>query len=341
MLRMVKGWVEAGQRVTMVLGSTRGPLAGEIPAGVDLIELGTSYLGMTAALPGIVRRVAPDIVFCPGNHYTAAAAWLKTRLGQDCPILVAKVSNRLDRDDQRFPVAQGYRAWLRAHATFVDHLVAMTPAMAEEAGAMTGIAADRISVIANPPTLEPVGAPTPPLSGSDYLIGIGRLSPQKRWDRAIAALARIEHRDAKLMILGEGEIRGELEEQIAALGLSDRVRLPGYSTNPKPALAQARALVLTSDFEGVPGVLQEALAVGTPVVATESSVAIREIVASPLLGSVVPTDDPEALISAFDHWLDPRQPRPDPVPERGADSIERYVRLFEELILDRRLSRLA
>jgi glycosyltransferase involved in cell wall biosynthesis len=238
-------------------------------------------------------------------------------------------------------VAQGYRAWLRAHATFVDHLVAMTPAMADEAGMMTGIGADRISVIANPPTLEPVGAPTPPLSGSDYLIGIGRLSPQKRWDRAIAALARIEHRDAKLMILGEGEIRGELEEQVAALGLGDRVQLPGYSTNPKFALTQARALVLTSDFEGVPGVLQEALAVGTPVVATESSVAIREIVASPLLGSVVPTDDPEALISAFDHWLDPLQPRPDPVPERGRDSIERYVRLFEELILDRRLSRLA
>jgi len=340
MLRMVRGWVEAGQRATMVLGSTDGPLASEIPVGVELIDLQTSHLRVIAALPGIVRRVAPDVVFCPGNHYSIGAALLKARLGRDCPPIVAKVSNRLDRDDQRFPVRQGYRAWLRAHPGFIDHLVAMTPAMAEETVAMTGVGADRVSVIPNPPTLEPVGAPTPPLTGSDYLIGIGRLSPQKRWDRAIAALARIEHRDAKLMILGEGEIRGELEQQVAALGLGDRVRLPGYSTNPKPALAQARALVLTSDFEGVPGVLQEALAVGTPVVATDSSVAIREIVASPALGSVVPTDDPEALITAFDHWLDPRRPRPDPVPERGADSIERYVRLFEELALDRKLSRL-
>ncbi len=338
MLRLVRGWVEAGQRVTMVLGSSSGPLAAEIPAGVDLIELGKTYLGMTAALPAIVRRVQPQVVFCPGNHYTGAAAWLRARLGADCPPIVAKVSNRLDRDDQRFPVRQGYAAWLRAHPTFIDHLVAMTPAMAEETVAMTGIGPDRVSVIANPPSPAPVAAPPPPLADS-YLIGIGRLSPQKRWDRAIDALARIEHRDAKLMIVGEGELRGELENQVAALGLSDRVRLPGYSTNPRPALASARALVLTSDFEGVPGVLQEALAVGTPVVATDSSVAIREIVASPLLGTVVPTDDAQALVSAFDHWLDPAIPRPDPVPERGHDSVERYLRLFEELALDRALSR--
>jgi glycosyltransferase involved in cell wall biosynthesis len=340
MLRLIRGWVELGQQVTLVLSSARGPLAAEIPEGVRLIELGTTHLGMISALPNAVKTVAPDIVFCPGNHYSSAAAWLKLRLGRDCPPVVGKVSNRLDRGDQPFPVAQGYRAFLRAYPSFIDHLIAMSPAMAEETVRMTRISADRVSVIANPPSPEPVGAPTPPLPGGDYLIGIGRLTPQKRWDRAIDALARVERRDAKLMIVGEGVARHELENQIDALGLRSRVHLPGYSTNPRPALAQARALVLTSDFEGVPGVLQEALALGTPVVTTESSVAIREIVAYPHLGSVVPTDDPAALVSAFDHWLAPGRPRPDPVPERGHDSVERYIRLFDELVLDRRLSRL-
>lgn len=339
MLRLVRGWVEAGQRVTMVLGRAEGPLATEIPDGVDLIELGTHHIGMTAGLPGIVRRVAPDVVFCPGNHYSSVAAWLKFRLGRDCPPIVAKVSNRLDRDDQHFPLAQSYRLWLRAHPGFVDHIVAMSPAMACEAVRMTGIGPDRVSVIANPPSPLPTGTPTPPLAGGDYLIGIGRLSQQKRWDRAIAALAGVARREAQLMILGEGEARGDLEHQISALGLRERVRLPGYSTNPRPALAQARALVLTSDFEGVPGVLREALALGTPVVTTDSSVAIREIVSSPHHGSVVPTDDSRALVAALDHWLAPERPRPDPIPERGGDSIERYVRLFEELVIDRRLGR--
>eukprot|EP01035_Chromulina_nebulosa_P046767 gene46767-63365_t len=57
------------------------------------------------------------------------AAWLKLRLGRGCPPIVAKVSNRLDRNDQHFPVAQGYRAWLRWHPSFVDHVVAMSPAI--------------------------------------------------------------------------------------------------------------------------------------------------------------------------------------------------------------------
>ncbi|MES2096048.1 MAG: glycosyltransferase [Pseudomonadota bacterium] len=340
MLRLIRGWIEAGQRVTLVMGSVTGQANSDIPDGVDLIEFDSSYLGLIGALPAIVRRVRPDIVFCPGNHYSSGAAWLKTTLRRDCPIVVAKVSNRLDRDDQTFPLSTAYRAWLRAHPLFADHLVAMTPAMADEAMAMTRIGADRVSVIANPPSLAPIGTPTPPLSGGNYLIGIGRLSPQKRWDRAIAAMANVERRDSRLMILGEGDARGDLEQQIGALGLGERVRLPGYSPNPHEALVEARALVLTSDFEGVPGVLQEALAVGTPVVTTDSSVAIREIVASPMQGSVVPTDDPHALVEALDHWLAPGRPRPDPVPQRGTDSVERYIRLFEELILDRKLSRL-
>lgn len=340
MLRLIRGWIDAGQKVTLVVGSVGEPATSEIADGVDLIEFDSSYLGLMGALPAIVRRVQPDIVFCPGNHYSSGAAWLKTVLGRDCPILVAKVSNRLDRDDQPFPLNTAYRAWLRAHPIFADHLVAMTPAMADETVAMTRIGADRVSVIANPPTPAPIGTPTPPLSGGDYLIGIGRLSPQKRWDRAIAAMANVERRESRLMILGEGDARGDLEQQIGALGLGERVRLPGYSSNPRDALIGARALVLTSDFEGVPGVLQEALAVGTPVVTTDSSVAIREIVASPMHGSVVPVGDPHALVEAFDHWLVPGRPRPDPVPQRGADSVERYLRLFEELMLDRRLSRL-
>jgi glycosyltransferase involved in cell wall biosynthesis len=336
MLRLVRGWVEAGQHVTLVLGSSRGSLGEELPRGVDLVELNGSQFGLVRALPAIVSRIAPDIVFVPGNHYTGTSVWTWAMLRRRCPIIVAKVSNRFDRDDQGFPLRQAYRFWLRIHPIFADHLVAMSPAMARETVAMTGIAEDRVSVIANPPNPGAAGSPSPSLPASRYILGVGRLAPQKRWDRLIAALPSIRDQDVQLMILGEGESRSELEAQIAALGLQDRVSLPGYSNNPRPALEGAAALVLTSDYEGVPGVLREALAVGTPVIATDSSVAIREIVTSASLGSVVPTDDPAALISALNHWLTPGQSRPDPVPEPGFDSVDRYLRLFEELILKRR-----
>jgi hypothetical protein len=75
------------------------------------------------------------------------------------------------------------------------------------------------------------------------------------------------------------------------------------------------------------------------VVATESSVAIRELITDPSQGRVVPIGDAGALIAALDHWLVVGRSRPDPVPQRGEDSVERYIRLFEELVLEHRLSR--
>lgn len=338
MLRLARGWIAAGHRVTLVLGESAGPLTAEIPAGVELIGLDCSYLGLLRALPALVESVAPAIIFCPGNHYTLMAAWMRARLGHACPPIVAKVSNRLDRLDQHFPVSQAYRGWLHAHPRFLDHVVAMTPAMRDETVRTMHIAPERVSVIANPPTRAPgEAAPGPsPLPGERFLLGVGRLSPQKRWDRLIDAMPRVAERDTRLLILGEGEQRPALETQVDALGLRRRVDLPGYASDPQPALAGAAALVLTSDFEGVPGVLQEALALGTPVVATESSVAIREIIASPRQGSIVPAGDHAALVAAIDHWLVPGRPRPDPVPERGADSVGRYLELFDRLIAARR-----
>src|SRR3569623_1826366 len=115
MLRLARGWIAAGHRVTLVLGESAGPLVAEIPDGVELIGLDSSYLGLMRSLPGVVAATAPSVVFCPGNHYTSMAAWLRARLGRHAPPVVAKVSTRLDRIDQRFPVDQAYRRWLRWH----------------------------------------------------------------------------------------------------------------------------------------------------------------------------------------------------------------------------------
>jgi glycosyltransferase involved in cell wall biosynthesis len=91
-------------------------------------------------------------------------------------------------------------------------------------------------------------------------------------------------------------------------------------------------VVLTSDYEGVPGVLREALSVGTPVVATDSSPAVREIVSDPALGSVVERDDTYGLVAALDRWLGEGAVRPAPVPPPGEDSAARYLALFDAMV---------
>ncbi|WP_034157020.1 glycosyltransferase [Sphingomonas sp. ERG5] len=331
-LRLMRDWVAAGRRVTLVIGDPSGPLAAELPDGVAVIATGSAeYPPMLTAVPRQAARLRPDLIFCPGNHYSSIAATIRLRLGATCPPIVAKVSNALIRPDQPFPVAWGYRQWLRLHPRFIAHVVAMTPAMANEAATAMGMPASRISVIANPPARAIPGAVMPALPEGRFLLGVGRLEPQKRWERLIEAMARIADPAIALVILGEGERRQALEAHIAALGLGDRISLPGNAADPLPAIARAALVALVSDFEGVPGVLCEALALGTPVVTTESTVAIREIVTAPRLGSIVPPGDAAALVAALDHWITPGRERPGPVPQPGDTASTDYLALFDRL----------
>lgn len=336
-LRLANGWIRAGWRVTLVIGDRRGPLASEVPDGIEIVAVGSPTMpGLMRALPGIVAERRPDVIFCPGNHYTGIAGWIRLRLGANCPPIVAKVSNALTRPDLNRVESLAYRIWLGLHRRFLTRVVAMTPKMADEAARLMDIPREAVTVIANPPALAIAGAEPVPLPGGRYLIGVGRLAAQKRWDRLIAAIPLLADRNLSLVILGEGDARAALTAQIATLGLSHRVTLPGHAADPLPAIAGAVAVILVSDFEGVPSVLREALSLGVPVVTTESSVAVREIVTGPALGTVVQAGDQAALVAAIDDWARPGRPRPLPVPQAGERAAEEYLAVFNRVICERR-----
>lgn len=330
-LRLAREWVARGRQVTLVLGCDTGPLRHEVPPGVTCLRIDTrAYRTLAARVPGIVAQERPDAIFCPGNHYTAVAGWTRLRLGRRCPPTLAKLSNTLERTDMGPPMRVAYAAWLRMHAAFVDRLVAMSKAMAADAARRMGIDPARIVVIPNPPPLRTAGADglSLPLR---YLLGVGRLVPQKRWDRAVAALAQLADRTIPLVILGAGDERANLIRQADALGLGDRLILPGHVADPIPAMAGAAAMVLTSDYEGVPGAIREALSVGTPVVATDSTLAVHELIADAAQGTIVPREDAAALVAAIDRWLTPDAVRPAPVAMTG-DAAGDYLSLFDALV---------
>lgn len=326
-LRLARGWIAAGRRVTLVVGDLDGPLAAEIPAGLEVEDLRDGRYPAQLRLPQLVRRHRPDVIFCPGNFYTGIAAWTRVRLRRACPPIVAKMSNAVDRGDHGRWLGAGHRLWLAQHGRFLDHLVAMTPATAAAAAVAMGMAG-RTSIIPNPPAIRLPAAEPVALPPGRIVLGVGRLVPQKRWDRLIAALPALPD-DVALVILGEGELRGALERQVREAGLAARVHLPGHVADPLAAMARATVLALPSDYEGVPGVLREALSVGTPVIATDCSPSVREIVCDPALGSIVAADDAPGLAQAIDRGL--TAPRPAPVPQPGADAAARYLALFDTL----------
>ncbi|MET4896873.1 glycosyltransferase [Sphingomonadaceae bacterium jetA1] len=334
--RMLGGWIAQGRRVSLILGEASGSFQHSVPPGVETTMLGhQNYAGLAAALPGLVAQARPDIIFCPGNHYTAMAAWTRLRLARSCPPIVAKMSNAAERGDHHPLFAWGQRQWLARHPQFLDALVAMTPATARAAQIATGLS---VAVIPNPPSALPAATvdrgASPGSGGPRHILGVGRLEPQKRWDRLITAMTHLPP-DVTLTILGEGSLRPALTAQIDILGLADRVSMPGHAADAPAAMAAAQVLALPSDYEGVPGVLREALAVGTPVVATDSSPAVREIVRDASLGSVVARDDLAGLVAALRHWVDPVVARPAPVPQPGQDSARRYLALFDSVVATR------
>lgn len=327
-IELCRQWLAAGRQVTMVIGSADGPLARELPAGLKVVELGSSRHMALLDLPGHVRDGRPDILFCPGNYYTGIAAWTRWRLGTACPPIVAKISNAFVRADQGRVTAWGYRRWLRRHSSFIDHFVAMGPAMREEAIRVARLDPARVAVVPDP--LPAVAEPAFGPPAFPYLLGIGRLNPQKRWERLVESFARLEDRGLHLVILGDGPERARVEALGVRLGLGERLQIPGHTAAPLGWMRAARAVALTSDYEGIPAVLREALSVGTPVVTTDSAVSIRDIVA-PHQGSIVPIGDTAALTAALARWTKPDAPRPAPFRE-GDDAGMHYLALFDAVV---------
>lgn len=137
------------------------------------------------------------------------------------------------------------------------------------------------------------------------IISLGRLEPQKNFALLIDSFKILSvNSSARLIIFGEGSLRSDLEAQISKSGLSGRVDLPGYAINPFAALRSADLFVLSSHWEGLPTVAIEALACGTPVVSTDNSSGVRQIVSSPVAGKLVPCGDAATLASAMANVLE-------------------------------------
>lgn len=143
----------------------------------------------------------------------------------------------------------------------------------------------------------------PKLQQTDFCLFVGRLNfRQKRLDRLLEGYLA-SGVDLPLVLIGDGE-RERLQREVARLGLQDRVWALGARDNPYPYMRRAAALLLSSDYEGLPNVLLEALACGTPVVSTDCLSGPRDILVGDLARGLVPLEDTRAFGSAIRDIID-------------------------------------
>ena len=164
---------------------------------------------------------------------------------------------------------------------------------------------ERISIIPNPVLIEEQRTVIEESFQGPTIIAMGRLSEEKRFDILLKAfeLIKDQHPNWRLVILGDGSLRANLESLRDRLGLSSQVQFFGVVRNPHHFLKQSDLFVLSSRFEGFPMALCEAMACGLPVISTEYHNGVRDIINDGVDGILVPVEDIESLASALDRLM--------------------------------------
>jgi glycosyltransferase involved in cell wall biosynthesis len=163
---------------------------------------------------------------------------------------------------------------------------------------------DNISVIFDPNVDGNASIATVPrridINAPIRLLAAGRLVAQKDFALAIriAAALAIKH-PVHLTILGDGPKREALSKLASRLGIADKVSMPGHAPSIVPALRAADILLVTSRYEGGPAVAVEALEQGVPVIATDCSHFLRDLLHDPAFGTVVPSRSATEIANAI------------------------------------------
>jgi glycosyltransferase involved in cell wall biosynthesis len=136
---------------------------------------------------------------------------------------------------------------------------------------------------------------------SPFILAVGRLEQQKRFDLLIDAFSQTQAKSSlKLVIVGTGSLHALLVQQIVTLGMEGRIILVGFDSNPYKYMAKAEFLVMSSDTEGYPLVLIEALSLGCPIVSTDCPTGPREIIQQGKNGLLVEKGNVGAIAAGID-----------------------------------------
>lgn len=342
LLTLAHGFAERGLAVDLVLPRAEGVYLTQVAAGVRVIDLGArSVLPSLPALTRYLRRERPTALLSTLWHANIVAVFAR-RLARVRTRVILREANTPSRITQALPrlTRVGMPLLIRWFYRWADEVVAVSEGVAKDLELTAKLPRARIHVLPNPvltpdlPRLaaEPLDDPWFALGEPPVILGVGRLELQKDFPTLIRAFAAVRaQRPVRLVILGEGKERDHLESLLDGLQVREDARLPGFVANPFVYMARAGVFVLSSAWEGMPGVLIQALASGAPVVATDCESGPREVLHNGRFGRLVPVGDANSLAEAISDTLDgPRCPLPDEVlrPFAQSAAVKGYLRLF-------------
>jgi glycosyltransferase involved in cell wall biosynthesis len=304
-----------GSRVDLVLASATGPFLPEVAPGVRVVDLGAARV--SRALPRLaryLRTARPSAILSALDHANVIAilARLFARSGTRVVISVRSMPSQV------YPgtgFGKGrFLPWLmRRTYRRADAIVANSRSVAVDVARLLGISVERVHVIYNPLNLNRIEQQSREPIAHDWLVegappvvlAVGSLTSHKDFGTLIRAFAILRsHRPCRLVLLGDGPERQELESLAARLGVSGDILMPGFDLNPFAWMRRAKLFVSSSLTEGCPNALMQALAIGIPIVSTDSVGGAGELLEAGRWGRVVAVVSPEALAASMAERLE-------------------------------------
>lgn len=294
-------WAELGWHVTVIaFDSPADPIFHDFSPGIEMVRLNVPSLGAASAfrraraLRAALKRIQPDTVISFLTKVNVLT--LLATLGTDFRVIVSERNNARLQSVNRTWNMLLTRLYRRA-----GHIVIQTEA---SRACLPQGDQPRATVIPNPVRTLPEPVLSQALCPS-RIVAVGRLTEQKGFDRLLMAFAQIapRHLAWQLVIWGEGPAKSTLLRHAQALGIADRVSLPGLSATPGDWINATDVFVLPSRFEGFPNVLAEAMAAGLPVIAFDCDFGPAEMITNGVDGMLVPQNSVAGLSRALDLML--------------------------------------
>ena len=270
----------------------------------------------------IILRHSPDVIVSFWN-FALTYSWLATK-GLGIPLVFS------ERNDPNNNI-KGFKSKLFQHFALKksNHIVFQTEGARSYYGKKIH---KKSTVIINPFSVSNLPKA---IDGerTKTIVSVGRFNAQKNQKLLIEAFSIVEknHPEYRLVIYGEGSLRGSLESLICEKGLSDKVFLPGADSNVLDKINSAAMFAFSSDFEGLPNALIEAMMLGLPCISTDCSPGgARELIDNYKNGIIVPCGDFNAMADAIEYVIS----NPDAASAMGNEAKKLSLRTSVEHVFD-------
>ena len=344
-VNLLKGMVERDEfDLDLVLATKEGPYLDSVPSEVRIVDLevGRAISG-TLPLRRYLRENRPWAVIGSMGHVNVVAT-IATKLSLIDTKLLLVEHNTISANQTKLRRAKIVFQLMKLLYPTADAVGGVSIGVARDLEQCLGLKPESVKVLHNPVVNQDLIAKSQAeldhpwfADGSPpVFLAVGRLTAQKDFLVLLKAFALVrKQQPARLIILGEGEDRPDLENAIADLDLTEDVLLPGFVSNPYAYMRHASCFVLSSRQEGLPTVLIEAMACGCPVVSTDCPSGPDEILAGGIYGILAPVKDDRALGRGMLATL-ANPTAPEVLKERAneystAKTVGTYVSLLEEL----------